>query len=156
MNWDAISAIGETVGGVAVVASLIYLGVQTRTSAKATEGLVRSQIADSSQLAYLTAVDSPEFSSLVVRALMSDADLEPAERSQMIRFISSIFLNFEVAYHQYESGLYDEWETVLTRRVRNMLKSSKFVREWWEDNKSEQFSESFCNAVDDLVPRGQT
>jgi len=156
MNWDAIGAIGETIGSVAVIASLIYLGVQIRTNAKATEGLVRRQIADSSQLAYLTAVDSPEFSSLVVRALMSDADLESAEESQMIRFISAIFLNFEVAYHQYESGLYDEWETVLTRRVRMMFNNSKFVREWWKDNKSDQFSESFCAAVDDVVARGAT
>jgi hypothetical protein len=156
MNWDAIGAIGETIGSVAVIASLIYLGVQTRTSAKATEGLVRRQIADSSQLAYLTAVDSPEFSSLVLRALTSNADLESAERSQMIRFISSIFLNFEVAYHQYESGLYDEWETVLRRRVRAMFKNSKFAREWWEENKSDQFSESFSTAVDELLSPGAT
>ena len=69
----------------------------------------------------------------------------------MIRFINAIFLNFEVAYHQYESGLYDEWETVLTRRVQTMFKRSKFVREWWEESKSEQFSKSFSAAVDELV-----
>jgi hypothetical protein len=151
MNWEAISAVGESIGGIAVIASLIYLGLQTRSNAKATEGLVRRQIADSSQLAYLTAVESPEFSSLVTRALMSNSELESDERSQMIRFINAIFLNFEVAYHQYESGLYDEWETVLTRRVQTMFKRSKFVREWWEESKSEQFSKSFSAAVDELV-----
>jgi hypothetical protein len=32
MNWEAISAIGEAVGGIAVIASLIYLAVQIRQS----------------------------------------------------------------------------------------------------------------------------
>jgi hypothetical protein len=30
MNWDAIGAIGETVGAVAVIATLFYLAVQIR------------------------------------------------------------------------------------------------------------------------------
>jgi hypothetical protein len=29
MNWDAIGAIGEIVGAIAVVATLVYLSVQT-------------------------------------------------------------------------------------------------------------------------------
>ena len=32
MNWDAVAAIGEAVGGIAVIASLIYLAVQIRQS----------------------------------------------------------------------------------------------------------------------------
>ncbi len=32
MNWEAIAAIGEAVGGLAVIASLIYLAVQIRQS----------------------------------------------------------------------------------------------------------------------------
>jgi hypothetical protein len=30
MNWDAIGAIGEVLGAIAVVVTLIYLGVQIR------------------------------------------------------------------------------------------------------------------------------
>jgi hypothetical protein len=32
LNWEAVAAIGEAVGGVAVIASLIYLAVQIRQS----------------------------------------------------------------------------------------------------------------------------
>ena len=32
MNWEAIAAIGETIGGVAVIASLVYLAGQIRQS----------------------------------------------------------------------------------------------------------------------------
>ena len=34
MDWDAIGAIGETIGAVAVVISLLYLGVQIRSQTK--------------------------------------------------------------------------------------------------------------------------
>ncbi len=37
MNWDAISAIGEIVGAIAVVVTLIYLGRQIRQGTKATQ-----------------------------------------------------------------------------------------------------------------------
>jgi len=30
MNWDAVSAVGQTVGALAVVISLIYLAIQMR------------------------------------------------------------------------------------------------------------------------------
>ena len=37
MSWDAIGAIGDFVGGLGVVASLIYLATQVRHSARVTE-----------------------------------------------------------------------------------------------------------------------
>lgn len=37
MNWDALGAIGEIVGAMAVVVTLIYLAVQVRHSAVATQ-----------------------------------------------------------------------------------------------------------------------
>ena len=42
-----LGAIGELVGGVAVVASLIYVGVQVRHSARTTQAASRQAIADS-------------------------------------------------------------------------------------------------------------
>lgn len=34
MNWDAIGAIGELVGGIAVIGTLIYLASQIRQNTK--------------------------------------------------------------------------------------------------------------------------
>ena len=35
MNWEAIGAVGEIVGAIAVIATLIYLAVQIKESAQA-------------------------------------------------------------------------------------------------------------------------
>lgn len=40
MNWDALSAIAELVGAVAVVSTLIYLSIQTRQARIASERAV--------------------------------------------------------------------------------------------------------------------
>ena len=37
MNWDAIGAVGEIIGAIAVVASLIYLAIQVRQSRASSE-----------------------------------------------------------------------------------------------------------------------
>jgi hypothetical protein len=37
MNWDAISAVGEMIGAIAVVVTLVYLSVQVRRGTSATQ-----------------------------------------------------------------------------------------------------------------------
>ena len=37
MNWEAVGAVGETVGAFAVVATLIYLAIQTKQTRQAVE-----------------------------------------------------------------------------------------------------------------------
>ena len=35
MNWEAIGAVGETVGAIAVIISLVYLALQVRSGTRA-------------------------------------------------------------------------------------------------------------------------
>ena len=42
MNWDAIGAVGEVIGALAVVATLFYLVIQVRQSRQATEANTRA------------------------------------------------------------------------------------------------------------------
>ena len=46
MNWDAISAIGEIVGSIAVVITLAYLAVQTRQNSHHTKALLQQGQSD--------------------------------------------------------------------------------------------------------------
>lgn len=46
MNWEAISAISEVVGAVAVVVSLIYLALQIRQNTKVVRGTTLDSITD--------------------------------------------------------------------------------------------------------------
>ncbi len=52
MNWDAVGAVAELIGGVATVATLAYLATQIRQATAATRAEIRQSIADS-QIHYL-------------------------------------------------------------------------------------------------------
>lgn len=49
VNWDAIGAVGEILGAIAVVATLGYLAIQTRHNVAATQTNTRQAILDSGQ-----------------------------------------------------------------------------------------------------------
>ena len=86
MNWDAIGAIGEIVGAAAVVASLLYLAVQTRANAKA----LRANAIWNSETVF-GAVNyshgaNPEWAHLLSRSLAPEAtmsDFSATEQSQL-------------------------------------------------------------------------
>ena len=46
MNWDAIGAIGEVVGAVGVIITLIYLAAQIRQNSKTTQADIRQSLAE--------------------------------------------------------------------------------------------------------------
>ena len=44
MNWEALGAIGEIVGAVGIIITLVYLAVQIRSSARAAEAQVHASL----------------------------------------------------------------------------------------------------------------
>ena len=59
MNWDAIGAVGEIIGALAVVFSIAYLAIQIRQNAKSLQSTVEQSI-------------SNQFSSTTANASMSN------------------------------------------------------------------------------------
>ena len=47
MNWEAIGAIGEVLGAVGVIASLIYLAIQVRQNTRSVEAATYQSVAES-------------------------------------------------------------------------------------------------------------
>jgi hypothetical protein len=79
VNWEAISAIGQIVGAIAVVVSLIYLAREVRSSAHATQLASRHSMEDifirwSQQLA-----DNQNLRELYYRGLHDFESLEGAD-----------------------------------------------------------------------------
>ena len=69
MNWDAIGAVGEMVGAIAVVFSVAYLAVQIRSGSAALSTNIRDSVfASLSQWNYQLTAD-PEFAWMFHRGL---------------------------------------------------------------------------------------
>lgn len=97
MNWEAIGAIGEIVGAAAVVATLIYLAIQTRRTREATEinGTFASLNLYSEWRGALA--HSPDLARAVARS-NNDIELSEEEQVQLQAFTDDLFIVSSVSY----------------------------------------------------------
>ena len=151
MNWDAVGAVGEVVGAVAVVLSLIYLAIQVRQN---TRTLRRSATADSvagvrdfnSRL-----IGDPTMTRIFRRGLEGMDDLDPDDRAQFIVFIFNLFKTFEDLHYQFTEGgldpaIWEGWE-----RLGRAYLASAGCRQYWEERRP-FFNRKFQTWVDSLEP----
>src|SRR5438045_9367130 len=69
VNWEAISAIGQIVGAIGVVVSLIYVATEVRNSARATQLASRRSISEIFTLLSRQLAEHPDVRELYYRDL---------------------------------------------------------------------------------------
>src|SRR5438876_11820387 len=107
VNWEAISAIGQIVGAIGVVVSLIYVATEVRNSARATQLASRRSISEIFTLLSRQLAEHPDLRELYYRGLHDFESLEGSDLllkavTSNIRFIcrrsvipGSVFLCYE-------------------------------------------------------------
>jgi hypothetical protein len=131
MNWDAIGAVAEFVGAVAVVITLFYLALQVRQSTKQDEarGL---QTAIKEYLGSFEAATGSTESADIFRRGLNDFDaLSPAEQGSFHSAIHSLLTGFNNAWNLHESGLLPEDEFVAMRGLFVSILISPGGTRWW-------------------------
>ena len=125
MNWEAIGAVGEIVGALAVFLTLLYLAVQLRQNSLIAKATIRENRTDSSQT--------------IILALKNETELlsktEPLNEEEALRFnllMRAMFRDAEAYSYQNRLGLLDESEWNAMRNTWRDMFSSQRVREYWE------------------------
>ena len=102
------ASVAEIIGAVAVVISLIYVGIQVHDSA----GAVRSAAANDTNAAlqawYMEVGSDRETSSLIWRGLMSEEALPDEEEFQYLMMTHAVFLSFQNSYLLAQEGTIDQ------------------------------------------------
>ena len=91
MNWEAISAIGEIVGAIAVVVTLVYLTVQVRSATAATQAATVQAAAALDQDFLLALGSDPALAQLWVNYLSAPHTL-PVENALQGHFLMASLL----------------------------------------------------------------
>lgn len=108
LKFADIASIAEVVGAIAIVTSLIYVGVQVNDKSR----VVRSASAHDANAAmqswYLSIVSSQQTSELVYRALTSEDPILNVEGSQFLMMMHGNFLGFQDSYLPAQEGTIDE------------------------------------------------
>ena len=137
MNWDAIGAIGEIIGAIAVVATLFYLAVQVRETRKeaklAAAQAQRSAVQANRELRinmFLSERDSPYIPAIRIKA-DAGQDLTEEEKLRLARHVSAMWAYTYSEWVQIDLGLAGEYATKFDGWV-NVLFGYPYVMDWWD------------------------
>lgn len=107
MNWDAIGAIGEIIGAVAVIATLIYLAIQIRDSARASRSAAVTDATTAMQAFYQELGSNPKSSQLFLNGLTHPGSLSREDEFQYLMLMHSCFLGFQRSFFLAQEGTLD-------------------------------------------------
>src|SRR5438105_997124 len=134
---------------VAVVGSLIYLGLQVRYAERSQRGSMQQARADRTSTNSL-AVAGPELARIWMKGAMGDADLTPLEFTQWLLLTRAAFLSGEDSILQYKAGLISKetYDTYVAGARFHMAKPG--FRAAWKIQRM-QFGTEFRAFVDAIL-----
>lgn len=151
MNWDAVSAIGELVGALAVVVSVLYLAFQVRGQVREAQLAAIHEVSEGFREGIAATFMDPHLSDLFARGKDDVGVLDEPERIQFIAFIQRNYRVWEDAFYQYKAGRLDEPHWRSMERQYSALLSWPGVRRVWSMRR-EYFTPDFMRYVDSLEP----
>jgi hypothetical protein len=155
MNWDAIGAIGEMLGAMAVVVSVLYLAFQVRGQVREAQLAAIHEVSEGFREGIAATFMDPYLSGVFARGKDDFEVLTPTERIQFIAFVQRNYRVWEDAFYQFEAGRLDEPHWHSMERQYSALLSWPGVRYVWSVRR-EFFTPRFMRYVDGLEPYPHT
>ncbi len=140
MNWEAIGAIGEIAGAVAVVVTLIYLSLQLRENTKSSK--VHSLNQTFSERSEMMRELQSHRIGKTYNKIILDQDLTDDEVLEASWLFTRVCILNEKLHYLHSIGAADSYNyESFNRQLPDMIRNN-FFEEWWPGTKS-QFSEVF-------------
>lgn len=149
MNWEAIGAIGEIIGAIAVVASLVYLATQIRQSTKVARSATRQAIAESAQRLGQDLMDDTGMAEILVRHINGE-EISAVEKIRLQARCYRDMRHWENIHYQMSEGLISEDQWKGFRKNLRILFGIQAYCDYWE-HESELYSESFRKEVEAVI-----
>ena len=148
MDLTQLANLGEFIGGVAVIASLIYVGVQVRQNTSAVRANAAQSFADSINSVIMQVAGGGEPARVLRRAWEDPTALTDDERICADHIAIAAFQSYDSGLLQAKLGSLDEdTRDMIYGRIRAFL-AFDYYREWWTRNPWE-FSEPLMRFVED-------
>ena len=151
-DWAAIA---EVVGAVAVVVSLIYVGIQVNDSAQAVRSATANETSASISSWYAQIGSSPQATQIFLDGITNPTVLSREETAQYIYLLHGLMLQYQTAYYlAQEQTLDTELQESVTNTLSGVREMAGFHMYWGQ--RRDLFQPSFRTWVDELVAGGVT
>lgn len=147
MNWDAIGAIGEIVGAIAVVISLVYLASQIQLSNRASRRAAEQNLIDNQRIWLGRLSENEQLSDIWLRGSRNDPNLTEIEWIRFGSLCNEVTINWERSFLLANDG--DVSVSIIERdsRTRRQLIGSPGYKKWFASRKF-ALTEEFANLVE--------
>ena len=149
MNWDAIGAVGEVFGALAVVTTLIYLSRQLREHTKSLHvQSINTTFSEFNDL--LKEIQSLDGMGGGYKKMLANEALSPDEEWELNYLFRRIFnINDKMLYlHSIDAA--DSYNQATFERSLPPLLKTTFFANWWPEFKF-RYSEEFQNYIEKIA-----
>ncbi len=131
MTIQDLGALGELIGSVAVLATLVYLTLQTRQNTAAISAQVDAARINASLTANLSIASSEE----ILKTMADETNNPGADTINLFRIVSifrALFYNFQWQFTQGRRGLLPTYsEAGMADGVRTYFRTYRSFEGWW-------------------------
>ena len=157
MNWEAVGAIGEFVGGLAVVLTLVYIAFQVRQSSKQIDQNTRALEASTFYAAgegfikWWALVSQDEaLASLWQRGIAGES-LNSTDKLRFNSMAMILFTALENNVHQFQLGSVSRNTLELAKGSWERILKSPGGNAWWKKQGRNTFTPEFVEAIEALI-----
>jgi hypothetical protein len=151
MNWEAIGAVGELLGSVLVLLTLVYLAVQTRSINRQTKAETLYTFVAAMADINLHIAQNPQTASVWRRGLDDVNSLSEDERMQFFMYMGQ-YANFWSVMHKLQTdGTLPEDQWLIVRNDLLSILGSVGGLYFWAHGGREAFDQEFVTYVDHVL-----
>lgn len=150
VNLAAIAQISQTLGSIAVVASLVFVGFQIRQNTKATRAASHHAVSEALNRLNILWARNGDAARIWLSGMSDRRALEPDERWRFDSTVRAYLHVCETMYTQADLGAGDLGIVMAEENGIKTVFSSEGVKEWWAENPF-GFSAEFRDYVGGLI-----
>ncbi len=150
MNLTEVSQVSQTLASMAVVASLLFVGLQIRQNTKATRAASHHAVSEAFNRLNILWARNAGITRIWLSGLSDRSALTPEERWRFDSMVRAYLHVCETMYTQADLGAGDFGIVTAEENGIKTVFSSESVREWWAENPF-GFSSEFRDYVGKLV-----
>jgi hypothetical protein len=149
MNIESMANYADVIGGIAVVASLIFVGLQIRKNTQVSQGLATQQTYASTQIIYSWHANNSEVSELWTKFHKGEA-LTIAETVRNTQLMLGMIEQYQVYFVLHQLKLLDDESFRSFFRKILLVLPTPTSRQWFTTNRN-FFRRDFVEYVDNLL-----
>jgi hypothetical protein len=147
IDWNAVGAIGELIGALGVMITVVYLALQVRGNTRSVRGSVYDSLATSLEHLNRPLVENADLARALAAVTENWSAASEDDRFRVVHFYSAAFKLFENVYYQWRQGLIEDELWQGWRRLMLTYFWSPGVQMWWPTRRG-AYAESFARFLE--------